>query len=274
MYGRFKRRRSSKGGSRASKRRKSGGSSRAKRFLPTSRGDRLLANPATRASGETRVNRPGLYVQRSHTWFPERMRIPLKYTLQYTNSTVAGIGFQLSLKANNINDPGGAGAANQPYGFDIIKLVYNNFVVLGASLRVAANVISSGTTSYATCLNDFVIWPAGNNTSYVNDAEGAKQHPGAKWLTGNFNGNFTSDCFPTIRNYQSTAKMVGRTTSQILADSSYHGGISGTDPTLLWDWNILLAPQGAVAGNANQYVLQIEMIMYTEVYGLASLAST
>lgn len=202
------------------------------------------------------------------------MRIPLKYTLLYTNNTVAGVGFQLSLQATNINDPGGAGAATQPYGFDILKLAYNNFVVLGTAIRVTCSVISSGTTSYATSVNDLIVWPSGVSTSFASDAEGAKQQPGAKWLTGNMAGNFMADCFPTIRNYQGTAKQVGRTTQQILADGNYHGGINGTNPVLGWYWNIVVAPPGGVAANANQYVLTLELVMYTEVYGLVSLAST
>lgn len=136
-------------------------------------------------------------------------------------------------------------------------------------------MISSGTTSYATTINDMVVWPQTTNGSYVNDIEGAKQQPYAKWLTGNMsNANLSGFGFPTIQNYVSMSKMASRPFQQVYSDGQYHGAINGTDPVLKWYWNILINPVGNIAGNANQYVVETEMIMYTEVYGLTPLPST
>ncbi len=276
MYGRYKRRRSTKASSFFSKkRRRVGRTSSAKGFLPGKRGSLFLQAPTSKRTDGGSPNYPKLVVQRNHTWLPDRMRIPLKWTATIATSTVAGVGFQLTLSANNLNDPGGSSAASQPYGFDVIKLAYQNFVVLGSSIRATCNVVSSGTTSYATCLNDMVVWPQALSTSYVNDVEGAKQQPYSKYSLGLMNtAAQTPFGFPTIQNYASTSRMAGRPFQQIYSDGSYHGSFAGTDPTLKWFWNILVNPQGNVAGNANSYYVEVEMIMYTEVYGLGPLAST
>lgn len=76
---------------------------------------------------------------------------------------------------------------------------------------------------------------------------------------------------PTINSYISIAKLAGDTPSAVMSDDAY-SALIGANPTRQFYWNIISdVPTGAESLSVG---LQIELIMYTMVFGQLPLNST
>lgn len=152
MYGRLKRKRSSKG-YRPTKRRRTtskggswSGASYSQRLLSGAWKQRLLPDPGQRGppGGSTRtVTR----VQKSLTLFPDRLQTPMKFNLKVLVDIVAGVGGQISLKANSIEDPGGSASAAHAIGYDTLTTLYQTYVVTASSIKIQTILGQAGSGS-------------------------------------------------------------------------------------------------------------------------------
>lgn len=268
----YKRKASSgKGGKSAKKRRYSGGASSLKGFLRPSGNRSLLPNPNSwKTPGAKNGNFSTTWnVRQAGSWIPDRMRVPLKWTIDFVMSTVTGVGNQASFKANSILDPGGSSAATQPYGYDVFSLMYSRYRVFAAAIEVETQIYSSGSVAQANVPYQVMLWPGKVTTSFVSDPDGARQQPyGKDSIFASANAQTTDK---VMRNYMSTAKIFGVDTRAVQSDDLYAGTILSTDPGNLWYWNIML---GGLATGSNTILFRSTMIMYTELYSRNSLAST
>jgi hypothetical protein len=277
MYGRFKRRRAATPTrmSFAAKRRKLGAGAGSRRFLPTDGGKRLVSTSyAYRPQAGGNGNHTTAVIYRQPTWLPDRLQIPLKWTVSLTFSITSGVGAQAALVANSITDPGGSSSASQPYGYDILIATYGFYRVMAASLRTEWCLDQSGS---ATGLNNIwrqTVWPSLVNTSYVSDVPGATQQPYAKTAicaTGNTTGS--QGFAPQLNSYMSTAKIFGERPLTIQTDVSW-GATLGSDPVQPWFFNIMCTAQNSAAALTTAIACNITMIQYTELSRRVPLSST
>lgn len=217
-------------------------------------------------------NKPTFALQRGPSWFPERMRVPLKYTIQVTITVTSGVGQQLVIAGNDITDPSTSFGATQPYGYDVLKTVYSRFAVLGSAIQVKFLESETGTGTLAAALQKVALFPSNVTTSMVSDFESAAQRPLSKSTIFRVDGSLPPEgCFQ-MRNYCSTAKIQGVPPGRILMDGFFHGVTNATPPTNIWYWNCVM---NALDGTASQNIcFQVVMIYYTELYDLVDLAST
>lgn len=83
---------------------------------------------------------------------PERRMVSLPYVETVTIDPPAGLTPQgYKFVCNGVFDPNNTGAGHQPMGFDQLTPLYNNFVVVGATIR-ATFTPSATTTSASTYL--------------------------------------------------------------------------------------------------------------------------
>jgi len=196
------------------------------------------------------------------------MRIPLKWTYDYTSTFTTGVGNQIAFFANSISDPGGSAAATQPYGYDQLATLYGRYRVLAAAIEVETQIASTGNVTQANVPYEVTVWPSRSTTSFVSDPMGAAQQPyGKNVMFGNANSQAVDKY---IRNYMSTAKIFGVDQRAVASDDLYAAVIT-TDPTAQWYWNVML---GCLGAGTNTILFRVVIIQYVEVYGRLSLSST
>lgn len=242
-------------------------------FLSSRHTRRLLPQANSWGTPGGQGNRPTFTsITRGPSWLPERMRVPLKWTINLSVTTSTGVGQQLVIAGNDITDPGTSSAATQPYGYDVLKLCYSRFAVLGSAIQIGFQEAPGGTLTLASSFMKSAVFPSSLTTSVVSDYESAAQRPLAKSAIfrndgyGYVNGSFL------IRNYCSTQKIFGTPPMRILMDGFFHGLTNAAAPTNIWYWNVVLAPP---SGSESQTTTAtITVIYYTELYELVELAST
>lgn len=204
------------------------------------------------------------------TLFPDRLRVPLKWTLQSAFSISSGVGSQLSVIANSINDPGGSGAATQPYGYDVLATMYGRYRVLAAAIEVSA-LTNSGDSSLTTpaAMTNVTLWPSMTATSFVSDEAGAAQHPYGK----RFNLSTQIGVNNIIRSYMSTAKMYGDNILAPQIDDAY-AALINANPTKIWYFNIMVTPTSSAGATSSSPIINITLIQYVELFARNSLSST
>lgn len=270
MYGRYKRKRSQKTRSSAAKRRRIRGASSLQGFLRPQGIRSLLPSPSSYGpAGARNGNYASTWnVRQAGSWFPDRVRIPLKWTLDFTMSSTLGVGSQASFIANSISDPGGSTASTQPYGYDILIQMYNRYRVFASSIEVDTQVGPAGSVALANLPYQMIVWPSRVVTSFVSDPQGARQQPyGKDVLISNSNAQ-TND--KVIRNYIGTSKVFGVDLKTVASDDLFSSVVT-SDPTNLWHWNIMCGVFGTAS---NSILVRCTIIMYAEMYQRVSLSST
>lgn len=241
-------------------------------FLVPGGNSSLYTHPyGKRPSGGSSGNSPSVYVGRSSNWLPDRLEIPLKWTINFGYTITAGVGAQAALIANSINDPAGASGATQPYGYDILAQAYGQYIVRACGIKITA--LLSQNSGSAVLQNNSVVcalWPTRRTTSYVSDFQGAMQQPYAKGSP--FQAASTSQYPFTMCNYMSTAKINGLRPQAIVYNSQF-SALMAANPSSLWYWALIISTQGAAALDTVIEV-QVEMIQYTELFDLNDLSST
>lgn len=273
MYGRkgYKRKRSFRGRV-TTKRRRTQGASSAHGFLRPTGIKSLIPNASSwRGAYRGSGNSPFVSTVRGQaTLFPDRLRIPLKWTLSSAFTISSGVGSQLALIANSISDPGGSGAATQPYGYDVLIQMYNRYRVLAAAVEVTA-FSNSGDSSLTTVasMTNLTLWPSMSSTSYVSDEQGAAQQPYCKRTS-------VSTQLPVnnvLRSYMSTAKIYGDNVLAPQIDDAY-AALINANPTKLWYYNIMATPSNPGGATSSNPMLNIVLIQYVEMFARQSLSST
>lgn len=254
------------------KRRYSGSSSNGSRFLVPGGNSSLYSHPfGKRPSGGSSGNRSTVYVGRTGNWLPDRLQIPLKWTVNFTFTITSGVGSQAALIANSLLDPGGASASTQPYGYDILVQAYSQYIVRAAGIKIVAQVaMETGSISLANNSVFCALWPTRRTQSYVSDPQGAAQQPHGK--SSIFQAASSSQYPFTMCNYMSTAKINGIRGATAIHNGSYSALLTA-DPTSLWYWAVMVSGSGAGALDT-KVNMQVEMIQYTELFDLNDLAST
>lgn len=196
------------------------------------------------------------------------MYLPLKWTLYVSAGVTTGVGTQISVAMNDITDPGTSAAATQPYGYDWLIGIYNRYRVLASAISVKHFYNASSPTADTARL---IVWPQATITSFVSDPMGALQHPYSKNLIVQMPYANNRGDAPTINNYISVAKIAGDTAGAVMNDDAY-ASLIGNSPTRLYYWNIISdVTNGSETLNVG---LQIELVMYTVLFGQRSLSST
>lgn len=262
---------SRKGGRFAKRRRYSGGASSLKGFLRPSGIRGLLPSPSSyKTPGAKNGNHSTTWnVRQAGSWIPDRMRIPLKWTVDLVMSITSGVGTQASFIANSVFDPGGSSASTHPYGWDVFSLMYSRYRVYASAIEVESQVGPSGSVAQANLPYQVIIWPGKVTTSFVSDPDGARQQPyGKDIMVGNSNAQ-TTDKY--LRNYMSTAKIFGVDQRAVQDDDLYGGTILSSNPGNAWYWNLMC---GGFPTGTNSLLMRVTMIQYAELYSRVSLAST
>lgn len=70
----------------------------------------------------------------------------LRYSEQVTIDPVVSSVGSYTFSANGLYDPNISGTGHQPYGFDQLMALYNQYVVMGARIRIFC--VTSGSTAY------------------------------------------------------------------------------------------------------------------------------
>lgn len=217
-------------------------------------------------------NSPSTWTLRGQgTLFPDRLRIPVKWTITYAASISSGVGSQLSIQANSLADPGGASASTQPYGYDVLVTAYARYRVLAAAIEIRpiSNANDSGLTTPAA-QTSFTLWPSLTSTGYASDPEGAHQQPFAKRFLMNTAVVPAENC---LRSYMSTAKMFGTNPLAPQVDDTYAALVAAT-PGRVWYYNILTESTNSSAATTSNPIIAITLIQYVEMYARQSLSST
>jgi len=234
----------------------------------------LYSNPlSSRPAGGSSGNHASVSVARGLSWFPDRLRLPLKFTVQLGITINSGVGAQGSLIANSIFDPSGSIGATQPYGYDQLAAIYSQYVVLASSIQAQAITSpNSSSTNNANNIIQMAVWPHRTSTSAVSDFESARQAPYGKTITLNaVQPQFQTS---TLRNYISTAKTFGVPAARVQMDDLFSGPDMTSSPGNTWYWNICVVSPSAAAALTTTILVEIEMIQYTELFSLKWLAST
>lgn len=242
-------------------------------FLSSRHSKRLLPQASSWGTPGGQGNRATFSsITRGPSWLPERLRVPLKWTIQLTVGATAGVGSQVVIAANDITDPATSLGATQPYGYDVLKVAYSRFVVLGSAIQVAFLQSTGGTNTFFASLMKAVIFPSTLTTSMVSDYESAAQRPLAKDLIFRNDGYGYINGSVIMRNYCSSAKMFAVPPERIVMDGFFQGIVNATPPTNLWYWNVVLSPLDG--SNSQNTTARITMIQYCEFYEPVELAST
>lgn len=80
------------------------------------------------------------------TPFPTRCRATLRYTSYFNLSTVVAGASQYFLRCNSIYDPDFSGVGTQPRGFDQYAVLYNQYTVNKAKLKITICIPTTGAT--------------------------------------------------------------------------------------------------------------------------------
>jgi len=197
------------------------------------------------------------------------MRIPLKWTYDSVFTITSGVGTQYYLLGNSIVDPGGSMASTQPYGYDILLQVYNNYRVYASAIQCEAMLGPSGSTTQANLPYQMIVWPNNATTSYVSDYQSALQQPYSKNVM--LSNNTAQTTQKILKSYMSTMKILGAPSVAILTDDLYSAAIASS-PSRTWQWSIMI---NSISGTPDQSIIvRIALIQYTELYRLNAFAST
>lgn len=209
-----------------------------------------------------------LLVQRGPSLWPDRLRLPLRFSIASTVTLTMGAPQQVVIEANNIYDPSGAIGATQPYGFDQLISLYSRFIVFGSAIQAKLTIDQTGTASTLNSIIRGSIWADTTTSTFTSDVTVGDTAPtGKPFLTRVDLPSDPEGCF-TVRNYATSAKMFGVPASRILNDGVFHG-VSNASPSRVWYWNILLYGQNASGALLNQVCgLKLDLVFYTELYSL------
>lgn len=254
------------------KRRTAGGGSRKPRLLPkTGASSQFPAASSGYPPGGGNGNRTVIYRSlNASSWIPERLEIPVKWSLVASIPVTTGVGTQVALKMNSVLDPGGAAASTSVYGYDQLNTIYARYRVVASAIRVQFYQTNAAGLSGQGC--GTVVWPSPSNGSFVSDSMGALQQPYSKNQQIMIPyGSTGSGGVPTIKNYISVAKLAGVTQAEVARDDTYSALMNG-DPTKLYYWVILAyADSGAETVTLRA---TIELVQYVHFWERNSLAST
>lgn len=263
-----------KGRAFAAKRRKAG-AGRYGRFLPTTRSStHRVQNAQSWRNHPGNPNRAQVAIARGATFIPERLRVPLTWTVDSSITIVSGVGNQLIISGNSIVDPGQSVASTAPYGFDQLSALYKRYCVYGSSIEVRFDTASGGTVTFPEFLISWVLWPSLDTTNYVSDEQAARQAPYSKNGSASVSQSTSPWGAGLARSYISTSKIQAVSPARVEMDAVYHGVDMSSNPSTTgqWFWNILINGTGSDVDN--NIAVHFKVTYYTELYGLNDIAST
>lgn len=208
---------------------------------------------------------PTVRMQRQPTIFPDRLHIPMKFTLAYISTITTGVGQQVNFNGNSIFDPAGSASAVQAVGYTTLASIYSTYTVTASAIRIMVLLDqNAGVTTAKEGIVRVVVWPATSTTSQVSTPTVAEMQPYAKALKVGSLFSFTNEQKNNqLRNYISTAKIYGEHPQNITANPNY-GAAVGANPNALWFWNILVNPTNSAASLSQSVQVEVDMVQYVE----------
>lgn len=210
---------------------------------------------------------PTLLVQRGPSLWPDRLRLPLRFSIDVTVTITAGAPQQISIEGNNIFDPSGGIGSSQPVGFTSLIQLYSRFIVFGSTCQAKLNMDNSGTNASAVNFIRGCLWADTTTTTFTSDIAVASAFPTSKTFLTRSDWAMGSEGCLTVRNYASTAKMFGIPKARVLMDDVFHG-TSNANPTRIWYWNIIIGPNNSAPVQNSVQHLTMDFVYYTELYAI------
>lgn len=155
--------------------------------------------------------------------FPEIFQTHLRYQQSFTSVATAALQ---AFRGNSVFDPDFTGGGNQPNYFDNLAALYGRYRVFSSSIKVT--IINSSTTVPLR----WALFPSDLSTGGTNVAN-ASGNPYCK--TGVVSQITGSRSVVTVKSSCSTAKINGKTKSQIMGSDSYQAIVSA-NPGDEWFW--------------------------------------
>lgn len=200
-----------------------------------------------------KMTHPSSQTLRSNILVPDMSFVKLKYVTALSISAALGANATYVFRGNSCFDPDFTGVGTQPFGFDEYSAFYQNYRVLGSSVKLLVTNNISGAFPLVAILPS----PISNPTADYYNLYG---NPYVKKIlnpAGNSQGEVKQ-----LKHYISTRKILGLTKEQ-MGDSSY-GPLVTANPGISWYW-VIAGQDILLAGDLDVFIY-VEITYYTEFY--------
>ena len=164
--------------------------------------------------------------KRLRTLQPKRLYRSLIYASNFNlNVTASGFPVFYHFSANGLFDPDLTGAGHQPMGFDQIMPLYNNYVVISASITCTFSGRPSDASTNSIQMVGIKNADSVHALSVLSTSLIEQRKINYKFLNWNSGGSSVK----TVKQHQKSWKMLGL--SSPFSDVTYRGSVSGNPAT-------------------------------------------
>lgn len=188
-----------------------------------------------------RRRRPTSLTNRALHPVPQRFVTKLKYSEVVTT---AGVNAQYAMNLNSLFDPNRTGSGHQPYGYDVLALLYNRYRVISCGYRLQ---LALGTTTVPVVLTAI----SANENLTATTASEIRENPRAKYLVQNPGAGAM-----TLHSKTYIPSLVGRNKAQYMADDRYQSTVISSPDELA-----VLAIQTFSGADAPLTGVQVQVLM-------------
>lgn len=196
---------------------------------------------------------------------PDRLFVPLRYTLNYGNGAAASETNYPYL--NSVVDCGATADTTSAYGATRLFQLYNYVRVWGSKIKVTltARNAYNATATLRSVL--FVVFPtsSGNNVPTIGSYQEAAEQPYAVIRTFNY-GNQNASVPVTIQNQMNVRKMDGITKANMYGDGGYTHTAAAV-PLLNLRWGLYWSEGAGVSLSNGEFAYLVQIEYLAEFYG-------
>lgn len=202
----------------------------------------------------------------------DRTMLKLPYATEYL-LTLGGIGApaQFTIRGNSLFDPEVIVGGRQPFGFDQYAAFYQRYCVIGSSCMLQASPAgdASAAPNGFNSVYRLNLWPTASSVAtlgsgFTNVGANAPvaEQPYGKTRLISVNSLGAAGGAAIVKNYMSTQKMFGVSSTAVMGDLQYSALVSA-NPSVEWFWNISLEDSvGTFSTATGRFYVYVRVVYY------------
>lgn len=186
---------------------------------------------------------------------PNRIFTTFKYSTAYTVSGITTVPSTVIFNGNSIWDPDRTSAGHQPYMFDELSAIYNDYRVYACKMQLTFTQ-TSGTVNPVMIVVRALPYGQADSTNLHDVIERGQ----CKWRSVG-----ASPDTKTITYYRKSTDVFGISKAMLRADPDYSTN-TGATPNSWWAFNVMTQSQDGVSSAQGEFL--VRLTYYTELFGL------